>query len=246
MAEASEPVEIRQFDVGFGHRGQHAAGRRGGDAGSGLRGHLCRRPVLQLPPFLSPRRGRLWAAVVGDRIFTGAADGKIRGVVVTFDDLTELEKAQRMAAWGDVARRIAHEIKNPLTPIQLSAERIKRKFGRALPEEDAEKLEQMTGVIIRQTGDLRRIVDEFSKFARMPEPERKPEDLAEMYLERLRRYDPVLQCVITLTEERALRQARRADRDLARGIYHGPLHGIPWVAKDLLAVAVEYVINRLN
>ncbi len=107
-------------------------------------------------------------------------DGGLEGYVVAFDDVTDLVSAQRMAAWGDVARRIAHEIKNPLTPIQLSAERIKRKFGRALPEEDAEKLDQMTGVIIRQTGDLRRIVDEFSKFARMPEPERKPEDLRDL------------------------------------------------------------------
>ncbi|WP_391482098.1 ATP-binding protein [Nereida sp. NH-UV-3] len=100
------------------------------------------------------------------------------GYVISFDDVTDLVSAQRMAAWGDVARRIAHEIKNPLTPIQLSAERIKRKFGREV--EDAEALEQMTGVIVRQTGDLRRIVDEFSKFARMPEPQRREEDLSQI------------------------------------------------------------------
>jgi two-component system nitrogen regulation sensor histidine kinase NtrY len=82
-----------------------------------------------------------------------------------------------MAAWGDVARRIAHEIKNPLTPIQLSAERIKRKFRRHLDDQNGGDLEQLTDVIVRQTNDLRRIVDEFSKFARMPEPERKPESL---------------------------------------------------------------------
>jgi two-component system nitrogen regulation sensor histidine kinase NtrY len=81
-----------------------------------------------------------------------------------------------MAAWGDVARRIAHEIKNPLTPIQLSAGRIKRKF-RNLAGEDAEAVDRMTDVIVRQTEDLRRIVDEFSKFARMPEPERTRQDL---------------------------------------------------------------------
>jgi len=104
-------------------------------------------------------------------------NGEIEGYVVAFDDVTELVTAQRMAAWGDVARRIAHEIKNPLTPIQLSAERIKRKFTPMVGEE-AESLEQLTGVIVRQTGDLRRIVDEFSKFARMPEPDRKPVDLA--------------------------------------------------------------------
>ncbi|MBO9449510.1 PAS domain-containing sensor histidine kinase [Tropicibacter sp. R16_0] len=107
-------------------------------------------------------------------------DGGLEGYVVAFDDVTDLVSAQRMAAWGDVARRIAHEIKNPLTPIQLSAERIKRKFTRALPEEDAEKLEAMTDVIVRQTNDLRRIVDEFSKFARMPEPDRRNEDLTQL------------------------------------------------------------------
>lgn len=93
------------------------------------------------------------------------------GFVVTFEDVTDLVAAQRMAAWGDVARRIAHEIKNPLTPIQLSAERIKRKFRKHLSDDLSDNLEQYTDVIIRQTNDLRRIVDEFSKFARMPEPE---------------------------------------------------------------------------
>ncbi|WP_424986730.1 ATP-binding protein [Microbulbifer sp. S227A] len=103
-------------------------------------------------------------------------DGSLEGYVVAFDDVTDLVSAQRMAAWGDVARRIAHEIKNPLTPIQLSAERIKRKFG-PVAGEDRDKLESMTDVIVRQTNDLRRIVDEFSKFARMPEPDRRNEDL---------------------------------------------------------------------
>lgn len=122
------------------------------------------------------RQGRLENLLV--RMATRrSGEGRLEGYVVAFDDVTDLVSAQRMAAWGDVARRIAHEIKNPLTPIQLSAERIKRKFSRKLGE-DAAALEQMTDVIVRQTGDLRRIVDEFSKFARMPEPVRKPEDLA--------------------------------------------------------------------
>ncbi len=103
-------------------------------------------------------------------------DGTLEGYVIAFDDVTDLVTAQRMAAWGDVARRIAHEIKNPLTPIQLSAERIKRKFSK-VEGIDVEALEQYTEVIVRQTGDLRRIVDEFSKFARMPEPERRRTDL---------------------------------------------------------------------
>jgi len=107
------------------------------------------------------------------------ADGGLEGYVVAFDDVTELVSAQRMAAWGDVARRIAHEIKNPLTPIQLSAERIRRKFAPMVGAE-SDSLEQMTDVIVRQTGDLRRIVDEFSKFARMPEPDRREHDLAKL------------------------------------------------------------------
>ncbi|MDJ1007152.1 MAG: PAS domain-containing sensor histidine kinase [Paracoccaceae bacterium] len=105
-----------------------------------------------------------------------SAAGEAEGFVIAFDDVTDLVSAQRMAAWGDVARRIAHEIKNPLTPIQLSAERIRRKF-RDLPPEEAEALDQLVGVIVRQTGDIRRIVDEFAKFARMPEPERTEQDL---------------------------------------------------------------------
>lgn len=107
-------------------------------------------------------------------------EGAPEGYVVAFDDVSDLVAAQRMAAWGDVARRIAHEIKNPLTPIQLSAERIKRKFSRHLNEDNADSLAQLTEVIVRQTNDLRRIVDEFSKFARMPEPERRPEDLRQL------------------------------------------------------------------
>ena len=103
----------------------------------------------------------------------------LEGYVVTFDDVTDLVSAQRTAAWGDVARRIAHEIKNPLTPIQLSAERMKRKFGPMLGEYEKD-LTQYTDVIVRQTNDLRRIVDEFSKFARMPEPEKRETNLTEL------------------------------------------------------------------
>lgn len=105
-------------------------------------------------------------------------EGGLEGYVVAFDDVTDLVSAQRMAAWGDVARRIAHEIKNPLTPIALSAERIKRKFRPQVAE--PEDLDQYTDVIVRQTNDLRRIVDEFSKFARMPEPDRRENDLTSL------------------------------------------------------------------
>jgi two-component system nitrogen regulation sensor histidine kinase NtrY len=120
------------------------------------------------------RQGKLESLLV--RMSPRRTDGgRVEGYVVAFDDVTDLVSAQRMAAWGDVARRIAHEIKNPLTPIQLSAERIKRKFRREVAEPD--ELEQLADVIIRQTNDLRRIVDEFSRFARMPEPDRRETDL---------------------------------------------------------------------
>tara|TARA_B100000676_G_scaffold131054_1_gene130128 strand:- start:2714 stop:4969 length:2256 start_codon:yes stop_codon:yes gene_type:complete len=92
------------------------------------------------------------------------------GYVVTFDDVTPLMAAQRKAAWGDVARRIAHEIKNPLTPIQLSAERLKRKYLAQI-EDSPEIFEACTDTIVRQVRDLRHIVDEFSNFARLPSPE---------------------------------------------------------------------------
>ncbi|MCO6050577.1 PAS domain-containing sensor histidine kinase [Mesorhizobium sp. RP14(2022)] len=98
--------------------------------------------------------------------------------VVTVDDITDLVQAQRSSAWADVARRIAHEIKNPLTPIQLSAERIRRRYGKVITE-DREVFDQCTDTIIRQVEDIGRMVDEFSAFARMPKPEMKQMDLRE-------------------------------------------------------------------
>src|SRR3954470_23053198 len=98
--------------------------------------------------------------------------------IITLDDITELVSAQRTSAWGDVARRIAHEIKNPLTPIQLSAERIRRKFGKVIIE-DKGIFEQCTDTIVRQVDDIRRMVDEFSRFARMPKPVMEGEDVAD-------------------------------------------------------------------
>ncbi|HSO47661.1 MAG TPA: PAS domain-containing sensor histidine kinase, partial [Rhizobiaceae bacterium] len=98
--------------------------------------------------------------------------------VITIDDITDLVAAQRSTAWSDVARRIAHEIKNPLTPIQLSAERIRRRYGKYIIE-DREIFDQCTDTIIRQVGDIGRMVDEFSSFARMPKPVMEPTNLAD-------------------------------------------------------------------
>jgi len=106
-------------------------------------------------------------------------EGSIIGFVVTFDDMTELLSAQRKAAWSDIARRIAHEIKNPLTPIQLSAERLKRKYLDQI-ENDPETFQICTDTIVRHVGDIGRMVDEFSSFARMPTPVMADEDIADL------------------------------------------------------------------
>ena len=133
-------------------------------------------------------RGELRHMVRGEsrefvaRVAPKSPDAVEEGHVVTFDDITALASAQRVAAWGDVARRIAHEIKNPLTPIQLSADRLRRKFARQLGE-DGVKFEQLLDVITRQAGDIRRMVDEFSKFARMPEPKLESHDLSSLVSE---------------------------------------------------------------
>jgi two-component system nitrogen regulation sensor histidine kinase NtrY len=123
------------------------------------------------------RRGRAHTLLV--RIAAERVEGEVKGYIVTFDDITELLAAQRKAAWADVARRIAHEIKNPLTPIQLSAERLKRKYAREITS-DPETFAICTDTIIRHVGDIGRMVDEFSSFARLPAPIIKDEDLVEI------------------------------------------------------------------
>jgi two-component system nitrogen regulation sensor histidine kinase NtrY len=116
------------------------------------------------------------------RVTTEGAGHEAQGYVVTFDDITELVSAQRSTAWADVARRIAHEIKNPLTPIQLSAERIRRKYGDSITK-DREVFEQCTDTIIRQVSDIGRMVDEFSAFARMPKPVMEENDVRDIVRE---------------------------------------------------------------
>ncbi|MGY8958221.1 MAG: sensor histidine kinase, partial [Alphaproteobacteria bacterium] len=113
------------------------------------------------------------------RVGVSRIDNDISGFVVTFDDISDLLSAQRKAAWADVARRIAHEIKNPLTPIQLSAERLKRKYLKDITN-DPETFENCTDTIIRQVGDIGRMVDEFSNFARMPAPSMKIENISDL------------------------------------------------------------------
>lgn len=116
--------------------------------------------------------------VIAVRVTTEQSREAEHGWVVTLDDITELVVAQRTSAWADVARRIAHEIKNPLTPIQLSAERLRRRYGKVI-EADREVFDQCTETIIRQVGDIGRMVDEFSSFARMPKPVAEAQDVGE-------------------------------------------------------------------
>jgi two-component system nitrogen regulation sensor histidine kinase NtrY len=135
-----------------------AAGRTGGEAET----------ELDLVRSGETRRLRVRAS--------GASEG---GLVLTFDDITRLVTAQRSAAWRDVARRIAHEIKNPLTPIQLSAERLQRKYRKEITT-DPETFDRCTETIVRQVGDIRQMVDEFSAFARMPAPKFERQDAREL------------------------------------------------------------------
>lgn len=140
-----------------------------------------------------------------------------RGVVVTFEDISQQLADQRRAAWSDVARRIAHEIKNPLTPIQLAAERLQRRFGKQV-ENDSGIFEQLTATIIRQVGDLRNIVDEFSSFARMPKPVFRNENLQDIvghavFLFEVAHpdinfsYQPIAQSPMLISDRRQLGQA---------------------------------------
>ncbi len=116
--------------------------------------------------------------ILSVRVATEQSADPQHGYVVTLDEITELVTAQRTSAWADVARRIAHEIKNPLTPIQLSAERLRRKYGKTITEDRA-IFEQCTDTIVRQVDDIRRMVDEFSRFARMPKPVMTSDDAAD-------------------------------------------------------------------
>jgi len=159
-------------------------------------GVIVGQPLLDLIPELLPfiaearsGRGRLRQSqltlmrkgregIFKVRISAETSTDLTQTLVVTLDDITELVTAQRTSAWADVARRIAHEIKNPLTPIQLSAERLKRKYGRVIVE-DKDIFDQCTDTIVRQVEDIKRMVDEFSSFARMPKAKPEQQDLGE-------------------------------------------------------------------
>jgi two-component system nitrogen regulation sensor histidine kinase NtrY len=149
-------------------------------------GPLVGRPLAEI----SPELANLIATGRREAVIELAGEGETRtlavkvarddsGHVLTFDDMTQQLSDQRRAAWSDIARRIAHEIKNPLTPIQLAAERLKRRYGAEITS-DPGTFTKLTDTIVRQVGDLRRMVDEFSSFARMPKPSFRPESLVDI------------------------------------------------------------------
>jgi two-component system nitrogen regulation sensor histidine kinase NtrY len=147
------------------------------------------------------RNGR--ERTVSVRVTREQAAQSDQGYVLTLDDITELVTAQRTSAWADIARRIAHEIKNPLTPIQLSAERLRRKYGKSITEDPA-VFQQCTDTIVRQVDDIKRMVDEFSQFARMPKAVIGSEDIADVlrqavFLQRVG--SPDIQIDLDLAEE---------------------------------------------
>ncbi|MCX7283705.1 MAG: ATP-binding protein [Novosphingobium sp.] len=144
------------------------------------------RPLAELSPVFA----QLVTSGQANHVIQHPFDGDLRtlavrvaedsnGHVITFEDITRQLLDQRRAAWSDVARRIAHEIKNPLTPIQLATERLRRRYGRQI-ENDPELFEELTNTIIRQVGDLRKMVDEFSSFARLPKPVFRTEDASDL------------------------------------------------------------------
>ena len=141
------------------------------------------RPLEEVSPELDQllgsgeRKAVVQIAADGEpRILAVTVVGAGPGHVLTFDDLTQQLADQRRAAWADVARRIAHEIKNPLTPIQLAAERLQRRYGREIVDESG-TFERLVSTIVRQVGDIRRMIDEFSSFARMPKPQFRRENI---------------------------------------------------------------------
>ncbi|SFB67779.1 two-component system, NtrC family, nitrogen regulation sensor histidine kinase NtrY [Bosea sp. CRIB-10] len=181
--------------LGIDEDGHVTISNRSAETLLGAGGRLLGEPVARVVPEIAgfvaealTNRQRLSSTQVAitrggrDRMVniraTREGEGAGAGLVVTLDDISDLVSAQRTAAWADVARRIAHEIKNPLTPIQLSAERIRRKFGRVIVD-DREIFDQCTATIVRQVEDIRRMVDEFSSFARMPKPSPARDDIVE-------------------------------------------------------------------
>jgi two-component system, NtrC family, nitrogen regulation sensor histidine kinase NtrY len=167
--------------------------------------HRCRRAKAgSVEQQLHLRRNGTRLSLLASATALRGPEDEYAGAVIVFDDLTELLRAQRLAAWREVAQRIAHEIKNPLTPIQLSAQRLRRRLTRT-PGQDQQLVTECTETIIQEVDGLRRLVDEFSRFARMPAPAPRPTDVR-----------PLVEAVATLYRESypGLKLTTRYDGDL--------------------------------
>jgi two-component system nitrogen regulation sensor histidine kinase NtrY len=152
------------------------------EQGEAIEGKVLGSVSPELEEFMRGQQSDANVLITADAVQRTLAVKRVRyqdGSVLTFDDITDQLTDQRRAAWSDIARRIAHEIKNPLTPIQLAAERLQRRFGSEVSS-DPDTFERLTGTIVRQVGDLRRMVDEFSNFARMPKPVFREENVHEI------------------------------------------------------------------
>ncbi|MBU2498624.1 MAG: PAS domain S-box protein, partial [Proteobacteria bacterium] len=139
--------------------------------------------------------------------------GKYLGLVAVFEDLTEIERAQRMAAWREVARRIAHEVKNPLTPIQLSAQRLKKKYGEKLGQDDGKVFEECTDMIIDQVEGLKQLVNEFSSYARMPASNPRPDNIRQIIEESVSLYKETQKEVEVVFRDAVMVPEFRVDRE---------------------------------
>ena len=177
---AYNPSAERLIGQGTGRQGAGILGAQIGDAvpelAPTIHEALVARQRLYQAQLTLHRQGR--ERIYNVRIAATQSANNDRSLVVTMDDMTELVTAQRTSAWADVARRIAHEIKNPLTPIALSAERLRRKYGRVIVEDKA-IFDQCVETIVRQVDDIKRMVDEFSSFARMPRARPEKDDLVQ-------------------------------------------------------------------
>ncbi|MEE4154037.1 MAG: ATP-binding protein [Erythrobacter sp.] len=184
------------------------------------------------------------------------------GHVITFEDITRQLLDQRQAAWSDVARRIAHEIKNPLTPIQLATERLKRRYRKLIGDEDTELFDELTSTIVRQVGDLRKMVDEFSSFARLPKPVFRTEDAVDLvrqavFLQEVAHAGIEFEVDVSAVENREIRcdrhqlgqamtnvlknavEAIEARSSEARGAYAGAIKVIVSGEEEHLRIAIE-------
>jgi len=171
--------------------------------------------------------------------------GKYSGFVAVFEDLTEIEQAQRMAAWREVARRIAHEVKNPLTPIQLSAQRLKKRYGQIIGDrEDARVFEDCTNMIIDQAEGLKRLVNEFSNYARMPVSNPRPEEISQVIMEAVNLYKETRSSVRVVFRELSGVPVFKLDREQIKRVMINLLDNAMAAIEEKGEITVDLSYNK--